>query len=100
MKATHRPRGEEMAPGVENRKHRRYSLALPLRVRVKKATWTESHTYTRDVAASGVSFTLAEPCEVGSTVEFDLRLPPEISQGNAVHIRCHGKVVRVERAND
>ncbi len=83
--------------GVENRKNRRYSLALPLKVRVKTQEWTEADTYTRDVAAAGVYFSLAEPCEIGSAVEFDLTLPAEMSQGIVIRIRCRGKVVRVER---
>jgi len=83
--------------GVENRRHRRYSLALPLKVRVKMQEWREAETATRDVAAAGVYFSLSEPCEIGSAVEFDLTLPPEMSQGNVVRIRCRGKVVRVER---
>jgi len=86
-----------MSAGVENRKHRRYSLTLPLRVRVKTQTWAETDTSTRDVAAAGVSFVMAQPCEIGSLVEFELSLPPEVSQGIVVRIRCRGKVVRVER---
>jgi len=96
----HRGQGRMKMAGVENRRHRRYSLALPLKVRVKMQDWTEAETSTRDLAAAGVYFSLAQPCEIGSAVEFDLTLPPEVSQGNPVRIRCRGKVVRVERPDD
>ncbi len=35
--------------------------------------------------------------EVGSKLEWQLTLPPELCQGGTVRLHCHGRIVRVER---
>ena len=44
----------------------------------------------------GVYFEFASSLEVGTPLEFVLTLPEQITKGNAVRIRCMGKVVRVD----
>ena len=34
--------------------------------------------------------------EAGSPIEFTLTLPPEITLTESIHVRCKGKVVRVD----
>ncbi len=84
-----------MASGTDKRKHPRFKLALP--VEVKMGSEAQMATSTSDVSAAGVCFTMAQECEVGSELEWELTLPSELSQGRPVRIRCVGKVVRVDR---
>ncbi len=81
--------------GSEHRKHRRFALPLP--VRVKTGGSSEAQASARDVSARGVYIIMAEPCQVGSTLEFELVLPRELSGGSLVQVRCRGRVLRVER---
>ena len=52
--------------------------------------------FTRNVSSSGVYFEFASSLDVGTPLEFVLTLPEQITKGNAVRIRCMGKVVRVD----
>ena len=86
-----------MGTGTDERKHRRFDLSLPAQVRTRADAPPEVQTSTRDISASGVYLTLPRGIEPGAELEWELTLPPELSQGNVVRIRCRGKVVRVER---
>ena len=86
-----------MEGGAEERKHRRFDLALPAQVRTRADAPPEVQASTRDISAGGVYFTLPREIEPGSELEWELMVPPEFSQGQAVRIRCRGKVIRVER---
>ncbi len=79
----------------DHRRHHRFDLSLP--VKVRPAATLEIETSTKDISASGISFTMSRDCELGSELEWELTLPPELCQGNNVRIRCRGKVVRVDR---
>ena len=84
-----------METGAEHRKHRRFSLSLP--VQVKSGPGAQIETATRDVSASWLYFSMPQNVQPGSELEWELMLPPELCGGEKVRIRCHGKVVRVER---
>ncbi len=55
---------------------------------------------TRDISTRGVYFMVEEDLAPGSELDFTLTLPAEITQGTAVFIRAHGKVVRVDRKQE
>lgn len=80
---------------AEKRKHRRYDLSLHLEVKGRKRA-QPIQTQTRDISARGLYFTFTEPLEVGSELNFELNLPPELSGGKDVRVRCRGRVVRVD----
>ncbi len=82
--------------GVERRKHRRFGLSLPLRVRPMAGAAAVA-TSTKDISARGIYFALSEKLEEGSELELELALPPEICQGSTVRVHCRGRIVRVER---
>ena len=88
-----------MPTGIEQRKHRRYNLSLPVRVRSKTPAAPLIETATRDISAQGIYFALSEGVELGSELELEIALPPELCQGKTVQVRCRGKIARVERAN-
>lgn len=96
-----------MTTGLDKRRHPRFGVALPLLVRLAgagadaavpgKADESEHETFSRDISTSGVYFSLAEPCELGSELECVLTLPPDSQFGKSAQIRFRGKVVRVEK---
>lgn len=89
-----------MANGFERRTSRRFSMNLPLVVRTPKG---ENHgeviTETRDVSFRGLYFLLEGNYQPGSSLEFVLTLPKEVTMAGDVQIRCIGQIVRVEDHN-
>ena len=86
---------------VERRAARRFSMMLPLKVRFTAGDdVTEKDGETRDVSFRGLYF-LIEPStpDTGSSIEFVLTLPQQITLAGDVHIRCYARVLRVEPHN-
>ncbi|MBI4442291.1 MAG: PilZ domain-containing protein [Acidobacteria bacterium] len=88
------------AKGAERRKHHRYGLALPVQVQPGEGAVPPISTITRDISATGIYFEFTEGIEPGSEMNFELVLPPQMTHGKPVHIRCRGKIVRVERPDE
>lgn len=84
-----------MATAADKRKHRRYDLSLDLEVKGRKRA-AAIQTQTRDISARGLYFNFTEPMDVGSELNFELNLPPELSGGKDVRVRCRGRVIRVD----
>ena len=83
------------ASAAEQRKHRRYELSLDLEVKGRKRA-QPIQTQTRDISARGLYFNFTEPLDVGSELSFELNLPPELSGGKDVRVRCRGRIIRVD----
>jgi hypothetical protein len=87
-----------MAEGSpEQRATRRFSLRLPVTIKFTNGQLAEAQAQTRDVSARGVFFFMDSKIEEGSTIEFTLTLPPEITLTESIRVRCRGKVVRVDQ---
>ncbi len=88
-----------MAEGQqEQRATRRFALRLPVTIKFNDGPVAEAQAQTRDVSARGVFFYMDSKIEEGSTIEFTLTLPPEITLTESIRVRCRGKVVRVDQA--
>jgi hypothetical protein len=72
-------------------------MTLPVMVRMDEAEDRSKEVQTYNVSSSGVYFEFASPLDVGTALEFVLTLPEQITKGNAVRIKCVGKVVRVDQ---
>ena len=89
-----------MDTAVERRAARRFSMTLPLKVRLKaEGGYAETTGETRDVSFRGLYFMIEAAVEAGSAIEFVLTLPQQITLAGDVHIRCYGRVLRVEAHN-
>ena len=89
-----------MENGVERRAARRFSMMLPLKVRFTAEDGVEEKAgETRDVSFRGLYFTIEAALETGNSIEFVLTLPQQITMAGDVHIRCYGRVLRVESHN-
>jgi hypothetical protein len=89
-----------MDNGNERRAARRFSMMLPLKVRYTAGnSVTEKSGETRDVSFRGLYFLIDAGVETGSSIEFVLTLPQQITLAGDVHIRCYARVLRVEQHN-
>src|ERR687884_390810 len=89
--------GETMAEASpEKRSTRRFALRLPVAVKQEQVDPKEQAATSRDVSARGICFYVESAVEEGAAIEFTLTLPPEITLTESIHVRCKGKVVRVE----
>jgi PilZ domain len=85
----------------ERRSRKRYPLKLPVSVRPSGVSPPgEIFTETRDVSSRGVYFFLEEPLKSGSQLELMLTLPPEITRGEPVRVRCQALVQRTENVTE
>jgi hypothetical protein len=80
----------------DKRATRRFSLKLPIAVKYENGEAREKPAVTRDVSARGICFSVDNPIQEGTQIEFTLTLPPEITMTESIHVRCKGRVVRTE----
>jgi hypothetical protein len=88
-----------MTQSIERRASRRFTMTLPLTVRTSGDDSTERQGQTRDVSFRGLYFLIDANYDPGSSIEFILTLPREITMAGDVHIRCYAEIVRVEPHN-
>lgn len=80
----------------EARTGKRFPLHLPIKIH-KEDTAGGTSGMTGNLSAAGVYIRADAALEVGSPVEFEITLPPEVTGGKeAVVIQCRGRVVRTD----
>jgi hypothetical protein len=82
----------------DKRATRRFALRLPVSVTYTENGAQKKTAQTRDVSARGICFYLDSAIAAGSSIEFTLTLPPEITLTESIRVRCKGRVVRVDDA--
>jgi len=74
----------------EARTGKRFPLELPIKIH-----GVEQENLTGNMSAAGVYIRGNPALEIGSNVEFEIALPPELTGGNEhVVVQCKGSVVR------
>ncbi len=77
---------------------KRFPLELPIKIQKADAGAAASGV-TGNLSAAGVYIRADAALEVGSTVEFEIALPPEVTGAKEnVVIQCRGRVVRADEA--
>jgi len=71
-------------------------MTLPLTVHSTGTDTSERQGQTRDVSFRGLYFLVDAEYLPGSSIEFILTLPREITLAGDVLIRCYAEVIRVE----
>jgi len=75
---------------TEARTGKRFPLELPIKIK-----GVEQGSTTGNMSAAGVYIRGNPALDVGSSVEFEIALPPELTGGNEhVVVQCKGRVVR------
>ncbi|MGA2354293.1 MAG: PilZ domain-containing protein [Terriglobales bacterium] len=84
----------------EARTGKRFPLQLPIKIHKEDSVGEISSGMTGDLSAAGVYIRADAALEVGSPVEFEISLPPEVTGGKEdVVIQCRGRVVRTDEPN-
>ena len=82
----------------EARTGKRFPLELPIKIHQEQSSG-EAKGMTGDLSAAGVYIRADASLDVGSPVEFDITLSPEMTGGTEnVTIQCKGTVVRADEA--
>ena len=80
----------------EARTGKRFPLELPINIH-KGETGGDADGVTGNLSAAGVYIRADASLDVGSPVEFEITLPPEMTGGpENVTIQCKGRVVRAD----
>ena len=75
---------------------KRFPLELPIKIH-KEDTAGAASGVTGNLSAAGVYIRSDAALDVGSPVEFEITLPPEVTGGKEdVVIQCRGRVVRTD----
>jgi len=92
-----RRNGQERGGHVsEARTGKRFPLELP--IKIHKSEESGQHAgVTGNLSAAGVYIRADAALEVGSAVEFEIALPPEVTGAKEnVIVQCRGRVVRTD----
>ena len=80
----------------EARTGKRFPLELPIKLHSDAASGDAKGT-TGNLSAAGVYIRADASLEIGSPVEFEITLPPDVTGGQEnVVIQCKGRVVRTD----
>jgi hypothetical protein len=80
----------------EARTGKRFPLHLPIKIHNESASGEAKGT-TGNLSAAGVYIRADASLEIGSPVEFEITLPPDVTGGQEdVVIQCKGRVVRTD----
>ena len=80
----------------EARTGKRFPLELPIKIH-----GVDQGSVTGNMSAAGVYIRGNAALDVGSSVEFEIALPPELTGGNEnVIVQCRGRVVRKDGGGD
>jgi hypothetical protein len=92
-----RKNGQESGGLVsEQRTGKRFPVELPIKLH-KAEEAGELVGVTGDLSAAGVYIRADASLEVGSNVEFEITLPPEVTGAKeSVVVQCRGRVVRTD----
>src|SRR6476661_813191 len=80
-------------PQPEKRSTRRFSFVLPISVKFLANGPLQIAGHTRDVSSRGVFMYLEREIEAGTSIEFVMTLPPEITLSQSMRVRCVGRVL-------
>jgi hypothetical protein len=84
--------------GEEARTGKRFPLELPIKIHKGSG---DASGVTGNLSAAGVYIRADSSMDVGSPVEFEITLPPEMTGGQeSVTIQCKGRVVRADETGE
>ena len=89
-----------MRTGIEQRKHRRYNIAIPVKLKRHRRNAQPTIASSRDISAQGIYLTVSKDYRLGSSIDLDLELPLALAQGAGVRIHCRAKIIRVDKLSE
>jgi len=99
--------GQMVAAAISAFRPRRYQLLLPLRVwirgwgrgkeAIEEKPPVEEETTTENISSAGCYFEISGEPAVGSRVELEITMPPEVVGRAGSKVICRGRVVRIDK---
>ena len=80
---------------IEQRKHKRFELRLPLEI-VQLGDLSGISGETINMSSAGILFRAQTDLPLGETIEYLVTLPENIGDNVEVQLRCLGKLLRTE----
>jgi hypothetical protein len=80
----------------ERRAGQRFSYLIPVALH-QPANEIDGHGFTQDVSSRGVFFFTDAALTEGAEIELTLCMPSEVTLGDAMRVRCRGRILRVVR---
>ncbi|HZQ91840.1 MAG TPA: PilZ domain-containing protein [Terriglobales bacterium] len=80
----------------EKRRSPRFSVEVPVTVRVQNGGVHEQSSKTRDISERGIFLYSDSELVPGAEMELVVMLPPELTNGSSAWVCCQARVVRVE----
>ena len=87
--------------GEDRRASSRYNLALPVEIRLMPnlAEVGSILVKTRDISTHGFYFNIVEKLAIGTTFEFSIALPIEITGATQAYVSGKARAVRIEETD-
>lgn len=84
----------------ERRAARRFALHIPITIVSLAGIPTRRAGRSHDIGTRGICFHCEGELRPGFSLEFVLEMPPEITGGESIRVRCRGQIIRVQREAD
>lgn len=81
----------------ERRRAQRFRLSIPVVVQDHQPDGRVVTGTIRDLSTSGLYFVVNGLAGLDGTLEFMLQFPPEMTNGDGVLVRAHGRAIRIEK---
>lgn len=81
---------------IEQRKHKRFELRLPLEI-VQLGNLSGISGETINMSSTGILFRTGTDLPLGESIEYLVTLPDNLGEPVEVQLRCLGKLLRTER---
>ena len=87
----------ENVPSVrpERRAAQRFAMSVPVAVQCPEGSFPRETALSHDVSAKGIFFLMNARPREGSSIEFTVTLPPEVTLTDPMRVSCKGRVIRV-----
>jgi len=82
---------------VERRVGQRFPYLLPVSLRDSSGS-IQGSGFTQDLSSRGVFLFTDAPIHEGIEIDLTLQMPSEITLGENMRVRCHGRVLRVMKS--
>ena len=79
---------------AEKRSIPRFALELPIHLNDWEGTSRPTSGQTKDISSQGVCFLMDSDVTVGSSIDFVLTLPSEVTMTEPIRVRCRASVLR------
>ena len=78
----------------ERRAAQRFMVSVPVFVQSPDGSFAEETALSHDMSAKGIFFFMNSRPREGSTIEFTVTLPAEVTLSDPMRVNCQGRVIR------